>query len=94
MSRCILDTASWVQDGSTPPLSLTRPLKPRPGTLGRAVQVFANHFPVKCTLGEASHYDVDIVGKKKALQEGEEERKPIRGGKADREKALPSDLLR
>jgi len=85
------------QDGTTPPLSLARPKKPKAGTLGRATQVFANHFPVKCSLREASHYDVDVVGKKKAMRdaEGGEPQKPIRGGRADRgEKALPTDLLR
>jgi hypothetical protein len=89
---------SLLQDGTTPPMSLDRPKKPKPGTVGRSTQVFANHFPVKCSLREASHYDVDVVGKKKAMQDAEEGApppKPVRGGRADRgEKALPTDLLR
>jgi len=90
---------SSLQDGTTPPLSLARPLRPKvAGTLGRPCQVFANHFPVKCTLGEASHYNVEVVGKRKAQQDAEfgvEPKKPSRGGKASRGvKSLPTELLR
>ena len=66
--------------------TLVRPKRPQPGRLGKPTQVFANHFPVKCNIGDISHYDVDIKGK--GRPEGESTRKPVG------EKPLPTELLR
>lgn len=66
--------------------TLVRPKKPQPGQLGRRVQVFANHFPVKCSLSEIAHFDVDIKAKANPEREGARRRTA--------EKPLPSDLLR
>ena len=49
--------------------------------------MLANHFPVKCNLEEASHYDVDV----------KQARREVEGppGKSSRpEKAMPTELLR
>ena len=75
--------ADHLQDAAK---TLVRPKKPQPGRLGKAVQVFSNHFPVKCSINEISHYDVDIKGK--GRPERESTRKPVG------EKPLPTELLR
>ena len=68
--------------------TLVRPTKPKPGQMGRKVQVFANHFPVKCTLTEASHYDVDIQAKARSAGEAPSRRGPVG------DKPLPTEILR
>ena len=82
-----MPTAVWLKQRHLQDASLiVRPRKPQPGKMGRKVQVFANHFPVKCSINEISHYDVEI--KAKARPEGEGTRRKVA------EKPLPTDLLR
>lgn len=69
-------------------VAAVRARRPGHGTAGRQIQVYANHFSVKCALQQAAHYDIDITSGKT-----EEAGGPPRKGSRP-EKPMPSELLR